>query len=254
MNKTVKNIIIRVSMLIGVAAFIFLIVMAKTNRAQNAVKNIEVNIDEWNGNFFVTKNQVLALVNKNFDIIGKTLSGKDLEKIEQSLSVIPQVKKANAFLDNKGALTIKVDQRIPLFRVYNTLGESFYVDENGIKFPVTENYAAKVPIATGLIIEPCNKNQKVQGKQLKSIFKLIQEFKKNQLWNSLIGQININEKLQIELIPRIANATIVFGDDQNIEQKLKRLDVFYFEVLQKVGWDRYKVINIMYKDQVVCLK
>mgnify|MGYP000311227405 CR=1 FL=1 len=254
MNKTVKNIIIRVSMLIGVAAFIFLIIMAKTNRAQNTVKNIVVNIDEWNGNFFVTKSQVLALVNKNFDILGKTLSGKDLEKIEQSLSVIPQVQKANAFLDNKGALTIKVDQRIPLFRVYNALGESFYVDENGIKFPVTENYAAKVPVATGLIIEPCYKNQKVQGKQLKSIFKLIQEFKKNQLWNSLIGQININEKLQIELIPRIANATIIFGDDQNIEQKLKRLDVFYFEVLQKVGWDRYKVINIMYKDQVVCLK
>ena len=76
MNKTVKNIIIRVSMLIGVAAFIFLIVMAKTNRAQNTVKNIEVNIDEWNGNFFVTNNQVLALINKNFDIIGKTLSGK----------------------------------------------------------------------------------------------------------------------------------------------------------------------------------
>ena len=254
MNKTVKNIIIRVSMLIGVAAFIFLIVMAKSNRAQNSVKNIEVNIDEWNGNFFVTNNQVLALINKNFDIIGKTLSGKDLEKIEKSLAIIPQVQKANAFLDNKGALTIKVDQRIPLFRVYNTLGESFYVDENGIKFPVTENYAAKVPIATGLIVEPCNKNQKIQGKQLKSIFKLIQELKKNQLWNSLIGQININEKLQIELIPRIANATIIFGDDQNIEQKLKRLDVFYFEVLQKVGWDRYKVINIMYKDQVVCLK
>ena len=254
MNKTVKNIIIRVSMLIGVAAFIFLIVMAKTNRAQNTVKNIEVNIDEWNGNFFVTNNQVLALININFDIIGKTLSGKDLEKIEQSLSVIPQVQKANAFLDNKGALTIKVDQRIPLFRVYNTLGESFYVDENGIKFPVTENYAAKVPIATGLIVEPCDKSQKIQGKQLKSIYKLIQTLKNNQLWNSLIGQININEKLQIELIPRIANATIIFGDDQNIEQKLKRLDVFYFEVLQKVGWDRYKVINIMYKDQVVCLK
>lgn len=254
MNKTVKNIIIRVTMLIGVAAFVFLIVMAKSNRSQNSVKDIEVNIDEWNGNFFVTKAQVLSLVNKNFDIIGKTLSGKDLEKIEKSLSVIPQVKKANAFLDNKGALTIKIDQRIPLFRVYNTFGESFYVDENGIKFPVTQNFAAKVPVATGLIVEPCNKDQKVLGKQLKSIFSLMQYLKKNQLWNSLIGQININEKLQIELLPRIANATIVFGDDQDIEQKFKRLDVFYFEVLKKVGWDRYKVINIMYKDQVVCLK
>ena len=154
-------------MLLGAAVFIFLIVMAKNNRTQNTVKNIEVNIDEWNGNFFVTKNQVLALVNKNFDVIGKSLSGKDLEKIEKSLAVIPQVQKANAFLDNKGALTIKVDQRIPLFRVYNTLAESFYVDENGVKFPVTQNYAAKVPIATGLVIEPCNQNQKVQGKQLR---------------------------------------------------------------------------------------
>lgn len=135
MNKTVKNIIIRVSMLLGLTVFIVLIVLAKNNRVQNTVKNIEVNIDEWNGNFFVTKAQVLNVVNSKFNVIGKALSGKDLEEIEESLSVIPQVLKANAFLDNKGALTIKVDQRTPMFRAYNTFGESFYVDENGIKFP-----------------------------------------------------------------------------------------------------------------------
>lgn len=42
----------------------------------------------------------------------------------------------------------------------------------------------------------------------------------------MIGQYIINEKGQVELIPRFGNCTVLFGDDKNIEQKIKRLDVF----------------------------
>lgn len=70
----------------------------------------------------------------------------------------------------------------------------------------------------------------------------------------MIGQYNVAEKAQVELIPRFGNGTVIFGDDRNMESKMKRLDIFYFDVLRKVGWDYYRVINIMYKNQVVCLK
>src|SRR6185312_13849456 len=128
MNKTVQNIIIRISMLAGLIAFIFLMVMAKMNRDETRVKNIAVSIDEWNGNFFVTKAQVLDFVQKNFDIKNKIISGKELEYIEDAVQTIPQVKKANAYTDDKGNMVIKIEQRKPLARVYNMQGESFYVD------------------------------------------------------------------------------------------------------------------------------
>ena len=254
MNKTVKNIIVRISMLIGLGAFIALMVMAKINRDASRVEKIKVGVDEFNGNFFVNKGQVLNLVQDQFDVKGKILSGKDLEQIEKAVRIIPQVKNSDAYTDNNGNLNIKIEQRKPLLRVYNLLGQSFYVDENGIKFPVSAAFAAKVPIITGNITESCDTTVKIQSAELIRIFNIIQTVNKNEVWKAMIGQYNINEKLQIELIPRFGNCTILFGDDKNIEQKIKRLDIFYFDVLKKVGWDYYKVINIMYKNQVVCLK
>lgn len=254
MNKTVKNIIVRVSMLIGLSAFIFLAVLAKKNRDENRVEKIKIGVDDWNGNFFINKSQVLSLVQDQFDVKGKMLSGKELEEIEKAVSVIPQIKNSDAFTDNKGNLNIKIEQRKPILRVYNLQGQSFYIDENGIKFPTTNSFAAKVPIVSGNITEMCDTTVKIQSEELNRVFNTVQTINKNKVWSAMIGQYNINEKNQIELIPRFGDCTILFGDDKNIDQKIKRLDVFYFDVLKKVGWDYYKVINIMYKNQVVCLK
>jgi len=254
LNKTIKNIILRVSMLLGLVAFIVLVVIAKFNRDETTIKKIVIDIDEWSGNSFITKTQVLALIDEKFDMVGKNLSGKDLEEIEKSITIIPQVKKSDAYTDDKGNLNIKIEQREPLFRVFNLQNQSYYVDKNGLKFPTSSNYTAKVPIITGNILEVCDTSKKIQSPELKRLFNVIQNINKNKLWSAMIGQYNINDKKQIELIPRFGDCTIIFGDDKEIEQKLKRLDIFYFDVLKKIGWNQYKVINIMYKNQVVCLK
>ncbi|HNE50382.1 MAG: cell division protein FtsQ/DivIB [Chitinophagales bacterium] len=254
MNKTTRNIIIRLSMLIGIGLFIFLVIAGNIYRSGERVKKITIAVDDIEGNYFVEKDQVLEVIQRNFKVEGKNLSGKNLEHIELVVGQIPQVKYANAFVDNQGNLSIKVEQRIPLLRVYNQQGQSFYVDEDGIKFPTTNNYTAKVPVVTGYITEQCDSTKKVNSVALKQLFSTIRLINKNELWNAMIGQYNINNSGQLELIPRLGNCTILLGDTANLEKKLKQLDVFYFDVLRKVGWDYYKVINIMYKNQVVCIK
>lgn len=254
MNKTVKNIFIRMSMLVVFSLFIVLVVVAKFKRDETTVKEIHVSIDDDNGIFLVSKSQVLNLVERRFVVKNKKLTGKELEKIEKSICVIPQVKTTNAFTDDNGNLNIKIVQRNPVLRVYNLQGNSYYIDDNGLKFASTDNYAVKVPIVSGNIVESCDTIEQMKSQELESIFAIAQAINKNKLWKVMIGQYNINTQNQIELIPRFGEATIIFGDDKNIEQKLQRLDIFYFDVLKKVGWDYYKVINIMYKDQVVCLK
>jgi cell division protein FtsQ len=254
MNKTVKNIVLRISMLIGVTGFVLLLAMAKLNRDESKVRHIKISIDEWGGNYFVTKGQVLSLIENNYRVKNKTLSGKDLEHIERAVAVIPQVKTANAFTDDKGDLNIKIIQRVPLLRVYNIAGESFYVDEKGMKFPVSNYYAAKVPVVSGNILERCDSTVKIRSRELASAFSIAQSVNKNKVWHAMIGQYHVNEKGQVEMVPRFGNTTVLFGDEKNAADKLKRLDIFYFDVLKKIGWNYYRVINIMYKDQVICLK
>ncbi|HRG35237.1 MAG TPA: hypothetical protein PK355_03070, partial [Chitinophagales bacterium] len=61
MNKTVRNIIIRISMLVGIVVFVCLMVMAKWNTQHRAVQKIKISIDDKVGNFFVNKAEVVQL-------------------------------------------------------------------------------------------------------------------------------------------------------------------------------------------------
>jgi cell division protein FtsQ len=254
MNKTARNILLRTGMLIGLTAFVLLVVMAKVNRDYNTSRHIKISIDEWNGNFFVSKSQVYTFIKNNYDVSGRVLSGKDLEQIEKGIAQIPQVKTANAFTDNKGDLNIKIEQRMPVMRVYNVQGQSYYVDESGMKFPLSNYFAARVPVVTGNIAETCDTTSKIRSIELQRVFNIVGNVNGNKVWKAMAGQYNVNEKGYVELIPRSGNATVLLGDDKDISKKLKKLDIFYFDVLRKVGWNYYRVINIMYKDQVVCLK
>lgn len=254
MNVATKNIIFRISILLGLALFVFLLVNTIIHRKSTIVKKIEITIDDMEGNFMIDKNQLQKLLDKRFEIINKKLDGRDLEAIEDTIAALPLVKKANAYIDNNGNLNIQVEQRRPLLRVFNSINETYYVDEEGIKFPCSKLYTAKVPVVNGNIPEQCGIEQKIQSKELKRVFAVWNGIKENDTWKNLIGQLFVNQKSEVELVPRIGSAIIYFGDDQDIDGKINRMNVFYFDVLPKVGWNTYKVINIMYKDQVICKK
>jgi cell division protein FtsQ len=239
---------------VGLAAVIFLLVCAKVNRERTQVSGIEVKIDELQDNFFVTKDFVKKLVSDRFDFQNKMMTGKILKKIEQTVEVVPQVKNAIAYVDDNGVLKIEVEQRTPVARVFALNGESFYVDENGDKFPLSPVFSAKAPVITGNIQEDCKKTEKIQSKNLQDAFDVVMQLAQNTIWQSMIGQINVNDKNEIELIPRLGSAIVLLGKPENLAAKMKKLCVFYAEVIGREGWDKYKVINIMYKDQVVCLK
>ena len=64
----------------------------------------------------------------------------------------------------------------------------------------------------------------------------------------------MNEDEEMELVPRVGNHTILFGDEKEMDEKFSKLFLFYKEGLSKQGWNKYNVINLKYKDQVVCTK
>jgi cell division protein FtsQ len=244
----------RLFMLLGLAGVVALMVGAKINRERTPVSGIEVNIDELNEKYLVRKEDVKKLVSAHFSFQHKLMTGEMLRKIESRIESIPQVRDASAYVDDNGVLRIEVEQRLPVARVFSLSGESFYIDDTGFKFPLSPVNSVKVPVITGNIAENAKKVEKIQTENLKNAFAVETQLQKNTLWQSLIGQIHVNEKNEIELVPRLGNAIVLLGSPENFEQKMKKLDVFYAEVIGRQGWDKYKVINIMYKDQVVCLK
>jgi cell division protein FtsQ len=64
----------------------------------------------------------------------------------------------------------------------------------------------------------------------------------------------VNEHQELELIPRVGNHRVLLGDTIDLQDKFRRLMIFYKEGLSKTGWNNYSVINLKFRNQVVCTK
>jgi cell division protein FtsQ len=65
----------------------------------------------------------------------------------------------------------------------------------------------------------------------------------------------VNADREIELFPAIGNHKIVFGEAKDIAEKFNKLKLFYTQGLNKSdGWMKYAIVNLKYKNLVVCTK
>jgi cell division protein FtsQ len=254
MNRIAKNIIIRLTVLLFVAAFVAFAFISKSKVNDFKVNEVKILIDELDDNFMLTKDDVYYLVTKYFTMNTQNIDNKTLYSIEQTVNKISCVERTQAYVDKDKNLCIEVRQRTPIARVYNVHHQNFYIDKYGIKFEPKQPQAIKVPIITGAISETIDDKDTIQTKTLKNILKFCEFLENEGIWKNIIGQININKNKDIELVPRIGKSLILLGDSENLEEKFDKLNVFYTEVLDKAGWEKYRVINIMYKDQIICLK
>jgi cell division protein FtsQ len=68
---------------------------------------------------------------------------------------------------------------------------------------------------------------------------------------AMVEQVDITAQRMFEMIPKIGNQLVVFGDASDVDAKLQKLKLFYKEIMVKAGWNNYSVINVQYKNQVV---
>lgn len=176
--------------------------------------------------------------------IEKNLSEINTAEIEKLLEETKSIKKAECFKAVDGTVKIRVYQRTPIMRVMSNTGD-FYLDNGGELMPVPRNYAAHVPLASGHIDEEYARNELYQ------LALLLQQHKE---WNENIEQIYIHKNKDIELTPRKGDHRIIIGKPDDFEKNIEKLQLFYKEGLDKIGWNRYSVINLKYKDRVVCTK
>ena len=54
-----------------------------------------------------------------------------------------------------------------------------------------------------------------------------------------------------QIVPVIGDQRIIVGNVEGLKQKLNNLFVFYKNVLNRIGWDRYQVLDVRFDGQVV---
>ena len=71
-------------------------------------------------------------------------------------------------------------------------------------------------------------------------------------WKAQVAQINIDRDWEMVLYPQVSKQYIEFGKPENLENKFKKLKIFYTRILPQQGWNNYVRVNVKYKDQIIC--
>ena len=250
-----KKVLLAASVLSAATLFVIVLTSAIKKQNQLVCRNIQVKIDYDSGLAFLTEAEIKDKVNYmcGGTIAGKPLSGIAFSTLEKTLRRNPFVKDAEIFVDQQQDVIVDITQKRPIMRVINNDGVSYYISEKNERIPVSDNFTPHVAIALGNV--ETHTDTKRDSAVQAALYKLILFVRKDEFLNALVDQVYVLENGEMEVIPKIGGQTIRFGAiDENMAEKFDRLKIFYNEGLRKVGWDRYKTIDLRYKDQVVCEK
>jgi cell division protein FtsQ len=233
-------------------ASITLIIFSGNTFSAKRCKEIIISIKNGNDQLFVSKESIEKLATQygSDNLKGRLFSNINFHEIEERVLKNKQIKTCQVYKDVQGNLKIEVEQHIPIARIMNSDGlTDQYVDAEGIFFPLSEQFSARVTILSGNYFRTLASLKGTQHEDLLNFIKFVFE---DDFLKAQFTQLDVDANKNINIVPLLGNHIIEFGEPQNIEQKLKKLKIFYKEILPVKGWNTYSHISIRYNGQIVC--
>jgi len=249
MNTYFKNILIYS---LGSLILISLISFRALRLSERKVSGIEIEIMNNQDFYLIDQFEIQALLDKEQSVaLGTNFDQVDIKLLERQVEENPFVAEIDIFMSVTGVLGAKVSQAQPIGRLMSSRGPDHYIDVTGKLLPMNTDYTARVPLIS-FAEDPqwkSNLGENDLGKQLMEFLIFIN---KDELWKAQIAQLAVSEENELTLWPQMTKQLILFGPADEIEEKFKKLKLFYKEVLPKKGWNTYSSINLKYKNQIVC--
>lgn len=217
------------------------------------VNNVLVEIRDQNGDFFTDQLEILNLLNAQSTdyVLGLSIKDLDLKTLESRVEGHPFIKDAQVFRDVRGNLMVQVEQAQPIARIFNRSGSDQYIDIDGTLLPTNERHTARVPIVEmeRNFSWDTNINETEYGRKVLDMLRFIEADK---FWKAQIAQLVIHKDGEVTMLPQVTKQEIAFGMPVDFEGKFKKLKVFYKEILPNKGWNTYSMVNLKFKNQIVC--
>jgi cell division protein FtsQ len=268
LKKKLKKILIITSWVVLVSGLFVALGFVEKEQGKLRCKDPVINVTRDSATNFVDRDDIMKLLRDRGDsIIGQPMSSVNVAELEKVLNSHVAIADAEVFMAVDGEVRIEVEQRRPVLRVFNVDNESYYIDEEGELMPLSEKFTARVLVATGYVYEPYAKRYMFSiadieadslaraNSMLDDLFALAMFIRKDPFWHAQVEQVHVNSERELELIPKVGDHRILLGDASNLGDKFRKLRVFYEQGLVPTGWwNNYSVINLKFKDQVVCTK
>jgi len=236
------------------SALVVLMGFIEVKKAESTCKKVQVVLP---GNqFFIERAEIDEILKENNGLlVGRRLANINIQDLEDRLKANPFIEYAKVYIDMDGVIHTDVKQRMPVLRILNLAGQDFYVDQNGLKVPLSDHFTARVLVANGEITEGfAGKVDTLRTKLGKDLFATAKFISEDSLWNDQIVQLYVNAQKDMELIPRVGTQKIILGNADFLDEKFRNLLVFYKKAIPMVGWGAYSTVSLKFKGQIVCTK
>ncbi len=247
-----------------------LVSMGFVNKEQDSLlcKSLDIKVNQDDELYFLDKMDIAQLIFKRGDsIINQPKSTVNIPAIKHALNSHSDIAHAEVYITIDGRLKVAVKQRKPVLRVFNLTGDSYYLDNEGKLMPLSDKYTAKVLVANGNIPEGYATNykysvdeiakdkEKRKNTMLDELYAMATYIDADEFWKAQVQQIYVNSDNDMEIVPMVGNQKIIFGDTASMDEKFKKLLIFYQQGLNTTGWwEKYSTINLKFKSQIVCTK
>ncbi len=231
-----------------------LLLAAISKKNKGVCSGFEITIKGVQNNFFIDEKDVTTMLMKaaGGNIKGQQVSSLNLYELEKVLEDNTWIEEAELYIDNRDVLHVTVVEKEPVARIFTTANSSFYIDSAGMRMPLSDKLSARVPVFTGF---PDRKNWTKADSLLMQQVKNVGVYVFNdRFWMSQVAQIDITPAGTFEMVPVVGNHLVRLGNGEGIDKKFRRLMIFYQQVLSKTGFEKYRVIDVQYKGQVVASK
>ena len=241
----IKRILLSIVMLVLIAYLTVAITAFNRKPADQTCRDMELVIKDTAYAGFITKEELKGILQqKGIYPIGKKMERISTKSLERELSKHPLIDEAECYKTPSGKVCVEVTQRIPVMRVMADDG-NYYVDAEGQRMAVRTQYQAHLPLVTGRVDSVLT---------YRDMLPLARYIYNHRFWNAQIEQIYVNERHEVELVPRVGDQTILLGSVQDFETKLDNLMLVYKKVFSKAGWAMYDTVSLKFKNQVVCTR
>ena len=193
---------------------------------------------------FLRSEELLARL--PFALTDSTLSPVKIGELEQTLlKNTAYLKEVRVYISPAArALNIDAVERHPILRYYRG-GKAYFMDEEGVSVESRPGAAAEVPIATGMLTDSVLKN---------AVYPLALALAGDEDYRAFFPFIDVVSDRQIHLYPRIGDYIFELHGVATVEEDLKKVPIFYRKIVPQVGADKYSLVKLSYKDQIICTR
>ncbi|MDC3070773.1 hypothetical protein OA405_00150 [Bacteroidota bacterium] len=221
-----------------IISFLLFILVFKFQTQYNQELNQKIKISAEN--LYTDHNKILDYVKQ----IVYSGNHQEISSLENELEKMSHIESAEIYFSVNGEVSLSYYEFEPVVRVFSSENQSYYLDPNCKRIPLSEKYTADLILFTG------------HTENIKDhlILNLAKKINSNKFLSNQVSEVFINESSEAFFIPVIGSHKIKLGGFNNLEVKIKKMMTFYDKIIPKHGWEKYSEINLEYQNQIICLK